>query len=347
MLGGMHAATSSFVVSATMGHLLICQDGTRFKFFHNFSDLLVGQMEAALDGKAVDFRLRVNRCKKTKIAWKDSLSDDYIHRPSGYKHGVNFEDICSYEMSMAYKKKYLTFCQIEKIKRKCDELDTDEENDDLFSPLENKFSGNKYAFSSTHPGWLFSHLAELSLPVIPKISLPRGKLCDIELLKIAETEVDDTVKDFREYYAKMARLKFYPFRTLIDLKTDGSYWKKFKDQLRMYSGKQNTTEEKLSFKFWPKGFEILQNFQDRFTLEKKVKRARDPILMQTTLQQPDSWDTKKSRSSEKEPLVPDITAFISDYSYVERTIFCNFYFFIQCLSLSLLMSINSYFFLKD
>ena len=63
---------------------------------------------------------------------------------------------------------------------------------------------------------------------------------------------------------------FYPFRTLIDLKTDGSYWKKFKDQLRMYSGKQNTTEEKLSFKFWPKGFEILQNFQDRFTLEKRL-----------------------------------------------------------------------------
>ena len=61
ILGGMHAATSNYVVSATMGHLLICQDGTRFKFSHNFLDLLVGQMEAALEDKGVDFRLRVNR----------------------------------------------------------------------------------------------------------------------------------------------------------------------------------------------------------------------------------------------------------------------------------------------
>ena len=70
MLGGMHAATSSFVVSATMGHLLICQDGTRFKFFHNFSDLLVGQMEAALDGKAVDFAFVLIVAKKQKLLGK-------------------------------------------------------------------------------------------------------------------------------------------------------------------------------------------------------------------------------------------------------------------------------------
>jgi len=66
MLGGMHAATSRYVVSATMAHLLICQNGTRFKFSHNFSDLLVGQMEAALEGKQVDFCIRVNRHKKKK-----------------------------------------------------------------------------------------------------------------------------------------------------------------------------------------------------------------------------------------------------------------------------------------
>ena len=97
MLGGMYAATSHYVVSATMAHLLICQDGTRFKFSHNFSDLLVGQMEASLEGKPVDFHLRVNRHKKEKIAWKDSLSDDYIYRPSGKKHRVYFEDMCSYK----------------------------------------------------------------------------------------------------------------------------------------------------------------------------------------------------------------------------------------------------------
>ena len=74
-----------------------------------------------------------------------------------------------------------------------------------------KFSYETYLFVSSHPDSNFSHLAELTLHVIPKISLPRGKLCDIELLKIAESENDDTVKENREYYAKMALLMFYPF----------------------------------------------------------------------------------------------------------------------------------------
>ncbi len=65
MLGGMHAATSRYIVSATMVHILICQDGTRFKFSHNFLNLLVGQMKTTLEGKPVDFRLQII-CHKTK-----------------------------------------------------------------------------------------------------------------------------------------------------------------------------------------------------------------------------------------------------------------------------------------
>ena len=67
MLGGMNAATSRYIVSSTMGHLLICQGGTRFQFSHDCTDLLVGQLEAALEGKPVDFRLRVNRHKKKEL----------------------------------------------------------------------------------------------------------------------------------------------------------------------------------------------------------------------------------------------------------------------------------------
>jgi hypothetical protein len=100
MLGGMNAATSRYVVSATMGHLLICQKGTRFMFSHEFSDLLIGQLEAVLDGTHVDFRIRINRNKKDRIAWKDVLAHDYIHRPDTPK----FEHMCSYEMSMKFKK---------------------------------------------------------------------------------------------------------------------------------------------------------------------------------------------------------------------------------------------------
>jgi len=117
ILGVMYATTSHYVVSATMAHLPICQGGTRFKFSHNFSDLLVGQMEAALEGELVDFCLRANSHEKEKIARKDSLSDDYIYRPSGKKHGDYFEDMCSYEMSRRYKKKNLAFSKWGKYKR--------------------------------------------------------------------------------------------------------------------------------------------------------------------------------------------------------------------------------------
>ena len=55
MLGGMHTAISCYVVSSTMAHLLIWQDKTRFKFSRDFSNLLVGKMEATLESKPVDF----------------------------------------------------------------------------------------------------------------------------------------------------------------------------------------------------------------------------------------------------------------------------------------------------
>ena len=82
---------------------------------------------------------------------------------------------------------------------------------------------------------------------------------------------------------------FYPFQMLEDLKSGGSYWKKFEGQLRMYSEEQKTAEEKggkkesnmkltHTYKFWSKGFEILQNFQYRFTLEKRSDEQGVPFF---------------------------------------------------------------------
>ncbi len=48
----------------------------------------------------------------------------------------------------------------------------------------------------------------------------------------------------------------------------------FHNELEKHINKEDTV-------FWKKGFEILQNVQDRATLEKYVKRARDPIFITT------------------------------------------------------------------
>ncbi len=46
VLSGLNAATTRNVISATMAHLIPSNGDSRFVFPQNFSDLLVGQMEA-------------------------------------------------------------------------------------------------------------------------------------------------------------------------------------------------------------------------------------------------------------------------------------------------------------
>ena len=63
---------------------------------------------------------------------------------------------------------------------------------------------------------------------------------------------------------KMAPLMFYLFRSLADLRIEGSYWEKISQQLQSHLEHVKTI-------FWHKGFDILQNINDRMTLEKELK----------------------------------------------------------------------------
>lgn len=299
MLGGLNAATSRYVVSSTMAHLLISQGGTRFKFSHGMSDLLIGQLEACLEGKPVDVRLRINSFNKERIIWRDCLADDYIHRPID----PLFETMCSYQMAMKYKKKYMSFKQMNKLNNNVfdghDELEDDSYD---YSPVfQAQFkTDSAKAFRNTHPGFKFSHLEELEHFVIPKISFPKDRLCNIEELQIGQVMPDDHTSLIREEYAKIALLMFYPYRTLEDLKLNNSYWNLF---MREHNKHLNGRETK----FWKKGFEILQNIQDRLTLQKEVKRARDPITLNTSCQKPS--DNTSNKQSDCHDETPDILEF--------------------------------------
>jgi hypothetical protein len=104
--------------------------------------------------------------------------------------------------------------------------------------------------------------------------MPRGKLGRIEDLELNSSPPTEEVSISRENYAKMALMMFYPFRTLDDLKLNNCYWMLFRSQLTLHLDGKPT-------KFWKNGFTILQNIQDRYTLEKKLHRARDPITLNT------------------------------------------------------------------
>ncbi len=58
---------------------------------------------------------------------------------------------------------------------------------------------------------------------------------------------------------------------------------------------KNTSIKKKTV-FWKIEFEILQNIQDRSTLEKHVKRARDPISMTTRNENPNDTNGTQAKS---------------------------------------------------
>jgi hypothetical protein len=140
-------------------------------------------------------------------------------------------------------------------------------------PLQRE-SKEGYRFSDTHPGHQFSHLIKLRNKTVPRISLPTETVCPLKDLQLNTTKPTGESLEKHEIYAKMALLMFYPFRSLADLRIEGSYWKKISQQLQSHLEHETTI-------FWHKGFDILQNINDRMTLEKELKRAKDPIFLTT------------------------------------------------------------------
>ncbi len=79
-----------------MAHLIPLNGSLRFVFSHDFSDLLVGLMEATLEGQDINVRIRTNKLHDVQlISWADSLADDYIHCPLSEK----FEMMSFYKMT--------------------------------------------------------------------------------------------------------------------------------------------------------------------------------------------------------------------------------------------------------
>ena len=88
VLSGIQAHMSSSIISPPLAHLLVCQD-SRFTFSHDFSYLLVSQIEGHLDGKSIHFKPR--NCKNKygkKKYWPDSTVYDIVHHPKNWKKCV-------------------------------------------------------------------------------------------------------------------------------------------------------------------------------------------------------------------------------------------------------------------
>ena len=292
LLSGMNASTCRDVVSAPMSHLLMCQQGKRFKFSHNFGPLLVSHMEDTLLGVATNCIVRKTRvsCKRKnasrtrsrsrkttkEIVWFDSTSNDYLFRPSH----PSIDNISFYQFTMEYEKKVQNTSKLN--------LDPQTET-----------------FQTSHPGFQFSWLSKRNLKVIPLVYYDYGQICPLEELETNNTSPEPHVERARERYAKTALLMFYPFRTLDDLQLHGSYWKRFRSQLRRKKRNKST-------KFWDYGFNILQNIEDRLTMQRHSKRAVDNVTRETKCSLPDEEKSKSKRHNGDDDGAIDINDLVSN-----------------------------------
>jgi hypothetical protein len=141
---------------ATMDHGL---------FLHEFSDLLVKQMEATQEGQDINVHIRTSKVSDGELkCWPDSLADDNIHKLLQKE----FEDIRFYDMTSQYKKIYKSY--------KPKSIQT-------------------YEFSDSHPGYKFSHLSKLKHSTIPRIVLLQNKLYSLEELGLQHTNSTEISHD--------------------------------------------------------------------------------------------------------------------------------------------------------
>ena len=259
MLSGLCAATCRDSVSAPMAHLLICQNGKRFRYSHDFAPMLVNQMDDALAGRPVKSILRKTRERGKKkdgggreIMWLDSLSNDYLYRPRTQE----FKNMSLYEFTMHYEKQFKS----------------------------HDMTIRDGTFSQEHPGRPYVSCQRREHPVIPRVSYVKDSMCMIQDLEMNKLPGKPT--RIRERYAKTALLQFYPYRNVDDLMCKGSYWKRFMCEL-------TKKRRGIRTKFWDQGFEILQNVDDRLTMQRNGKRPTDEVDKDTVCQ--DGFETGKKK----------------------------------------------------
>jgi hypothetical protein len=101
VLSELNAAMTRNVISATMAHFIPSNGGSCFVLSHDFSGLLVGQMEATLEGQDINVCIRTNKLPNGQFkSLLDSFADDYIHCPVNDE----FEVMSFYKMTRCYKK---------------------------------------------------------------------------------------------------------------------------------------------------------------------------------------------------------------------------------------------------
>jgi hypothetical protein len=141
VLSGIMAHLSSSVISATLAWHLVIEE-SRFRFSHEFSQILLSQFESWLLGGDIQFRFR--RIKSNETGWIDCNTFQYIYLPDNEE----FEDMSVWQFFKEYEMKListLSMSQKEDLENDC---------------IENQF----FKFKDIYIGSNFACVAKMKKP---------------------------------------------------------------------------------------------------------------------------------------------------------------------------------------
>ena len=146
VLIGIRAHISSYVIGAPLAYHLLTK-GTRFEFSHEFSSILLGQLEDYTMDKELGFKIRQKKKKDGDVStrWADCFTNNIIYRPK------EIDNICVYQQLLEYEIK--TFSKNKRIDDDDDDDKSDDENTEINCNEDN--SDKVLKFEVGHPGRKF------------------------------------------------------------------------------------------------------------------------------------------------------------------------------------------------
>jgi hypothetical protein len=153
-------------------------------------------------------------------------------------------------------------------------------------------------FSERHPSRKFTCLKKRKKWVIPITYYDGNSLCEQAKLHINDGAhtANSFTDEYKEDYARIALLMFYPLCSMEDIKLNGSHWQLIHRELMLYRRGKPTS-------MWVEGFEILQNIENRKMLQSTGGRIVDEISEKTRNRciTPGSRSKGKKKKKKTEP----------------------------------------------
>ena len=279
ILSAMYAHLSNDVVAATMAHLLLIQDGSRFSYSHDFVTIPLPHLLSWYDGEDLYFRLKklpkIGNSDKdnqnelddeSNKSFADYFINNYIYRP------VELGDYSCYDLFSKYEMVHITTSR----RKKADD----------------SFDESVFRMHPDHPGYKRFVMKLLLYEKVPQITSTKLLPNVTSTFSYPGNDVVDAdVSYYREKYAKIALLLFSPYRKKSDIIKNGSFWEVYEDAF-------------CNNKLPDTSYTVLQNIQDvQHNCTSQSNANIDPIFRSTVYEKSDEDKDMKKKVSKDDPNV--------------------------------------------